>query len=592
MTLNRKAIRTAHVLFWILILYLVYLQLMVVSFLIYDYQDLYSWFTSQFPDAYLISEYGTRYFTIAHFRFIQKSGGVFVLLLFLMMLFLFFKRAYIITISERLFKDLGHLAGIVAGSFSNLSTAQKWILWFCFFFLALLKVNFFITLPFYVDEVFNFVYFVDKGFLHTTLYTNNHALYNLVSALWWKTGMSPEVSSRLTSIFSGLFVNILLFAVTRYYFNFKTAVLVLILTGISFWTNVYSVQGSAYILMSLCCLVSIISLFRFAEDQEHGYYLFTLSCILGFYCSRLFIIPFLTFILVWIGIGFAQGWQHRKIGVRIVKSTAAVFLFAGLLYLPMYLWSGGDALFMSNVPRHDLVTMSPMFFESLSMMTEVNNKSYLVISGLFILSTLFLTALDRKVRLLIALNAAAIISILLFTAAVHIYPPSRSVIYINIFFFGTIGVVIGTIIPKFVTRLNQLVVIWLVVILFKAWGSLYLLNYGWQKSPGSLQDFAFYNRLNRLTNCIVKNKPTLIFSDKQDTFLNFYLAFAAIRKKTPLHFTYDPNKMNQAGIIILNQDSIPATLDKYNRLEQDEFGMIFYKTNLHNALLIECITEE
>lgn len=580
MTLNRKEIAIAlQVLYWTMLLYLLCLMLMIFSFRVFAYENLLEWCTNQNPDGYLINEYGLRYFTMAHYLTVQKSAPLLIILLFVLIIILIWKRSVVIEQMRKLIIDVSFIWKIVVGAFSDLSSGQKWILAFCYSFLIAIKIYLFVILPYYVDEVFNFVYFAEKGFLNTILFSNNHVLYNLTTALWWKMGMTPIISSRLTSMIAGFLIHIFLYAISRHYFNFRTAVFVLVFTGITFWGNVFSVEGTAYMLMSLCCVISLIALLKFMEDYRCGYYLFILSSILGFYCSKLFVIPFLSFLLLWAGVSIYQGMNRRMV-ITFFKSVLVVVLVSGLLYLPMLLCSGSEVFFLTTMQRHDFVRESPMLFEILSVMTEVNSKSYLLILGSFILSIIFFRKIESKLKVLIALNISLIISLLLFILVFRIYPPARIFIYTNILFSGMLAVAIFMVIAQL--KIRQQIITGLFIVLLKGWSSLYIWNYGWQNVFGSMQDTNFYQRLYALTNCIMMHKPKLIFMDRQDTFLNFYLTLNAIEKDKRLNFAFDPYKKEMADIHIV-QDSVSST-------KENDFGIVLFKDSEGFVMPMNCKT--
>jgi Dolichyl-phosphate-mannose-protein mannosyltransferase len=570
--------------------YSAYLLLMLLCFRVFSYADLIGWFTSQYPDAYLIDEYSTRYLTFTHFTRVQHAAPFMITTGLLLVIFSLWKKKRLIGILNKLVSDLSWVAKVIGKALSNLSTIEKGLLATCFISLIAIKIYLFINVPYSVDEAFNFVYFVDKGFLHTTLYSNNHILYNLISVLWWKTGMGTILSSRLTSMLTALLIHILLFAMAKHYFNFKTAVFILMVTGITFWFNIYSILGTTYTLLTFFTLLGAVCLFHFFESNDRGYYLFILSCCLGFYCSKLFIIPFLSFILLWVGVIIYRGQQPQRI-IDMIKSIFAVLFFSGLLYLPMFLWSGANVLFMSDVATHDFISDLPILFESLSVMTDVNSKSYLPISGLLILCAFLPRMADDRVKIVIALNTATVISLLLFVVVTHVYPPARAVVYSNVLFYFMLGTIVATAIPQLVTTGRQVAVVSFMIISLKAWGSMYMLQHSWQNTSGSMQDKTFYQRLNLLTNCIMAYKPQLIFADRQDGYVNIYLSLAAIRQRKHLNFTYDRSNMLKADVNIL-QDSSTLPGDRYVRLKEDEFGTIFLNNEQGRAFVNDCLPFE
>jgi hypothetical protein len=576
MTFTQGTTITRRILFGVATLYVVYVLLLLMSFHVFSYQELLQWFIRQYPDGYLIHEYGTRFFTPDHFEFVRRSGFILIPLIIFLIAGLFFKSNLVIDLLKNLLDDSHYLTRSVAEGFRNLSQRNKVLLVVCFSVLLGIKIYLFCILPYYVDEVFNFAYFIKQGFFHTTFYTNNHTLYNLISALWWKVGISPMVSSRLTALLSGMSVHVLLYGISRRHLGFKPAVGVMMLSGVTFWSNIYSVEGSAYMLMTLFVVISLTALLRMTSNNGGGY-LFIVSCVLGFYSSKVFVIPYLSFIILWIFITLYQKKSRTTI-LKIFKLTVAVLFFTGLLYLPMLLWSGTESVLVTHVAKQDLVADSSLLLENFSVMTELNTKSYILVGAVFFFCLVCFRKASEALKTLIAINAASLLSLSVFIALVHLYPPSRSVIYSNVLFYVLIAVGIASCFQWLKITSNLSTGSWVVIILIKAVGSWYLFNHGWQNFRGSFQDRAFYERLHRLTHCIVDSKPNLVYVDDENTFVNFYLRLAAIQQGVALRIIYDNNAIEQPDVVILQEDDrLP---DQYVGLVGDEFGRVLVRKEL------------
>jgi len=545
----------------------------------FSYSNLLSWFTTQYPDAYLVSDYSIRYFTLAHYACIRQAAPFLILLLLSAVIVLLLKRRGIAVFFSRLISDSGTVIRIVKESFFDLSFVQRAVLAISFIFLLAIKIYLFIALPYQVDEVFNFVFFIDKGPLHISIFSNNHVLYNLIASFWWKWTGDPVLASRLTSILSGMLIHVLLYAVVKYFFDFGSALFVLLFTGLTFWTTIYSVEGYSYTLMALCWLISVISLLLHFKDHSRGYGLYILSCVLGFYCSKLFIIPFMSTVMVWVIVGLYQGQKGRM--VTIIATTLLVLFLSALLYLPMLLWSGANAFFGIDSVRHDFILKSPILLEIFSVMTEVNSKSYLLLAGVLLLSVICFRRANEKLKILIVLNISTLFTLVLFILITHVYPPSRAFIYTTILFYTLLAVAIASFAPVAVmVKSRSSAVVAILLLVMKVWSSMYLFNNGWQKTNGSLQDNYFYERLTKQTNCILIHHPRFIFTDRQDEYLNFYLRLAAIREGIDLTFTCNPGDMLKCDLAILHDT--PLNNAHYVRSgKEDEFGVIY----LHQRLL-------
>jgi hypothetical protein len=565
----------ARLLFWLSFFYFIYLVVMLISMVAGSHSSLISWFVTQYPDAYLVSDYSTLYFTASHYTHVRLVVPFLIFLLLSANLVFVLKRRKIEFFFDDLISDSREVVKIVKNSFFHLSFVQKIMLMASFILLLAVKVYLFFTLPYQVDEVFNFVFFVDKGPLHITTYSNNHVLYNIIASFWWKLAIDPLVASRITSVLAGMLIHTLLYAVTKYFYEFKAALFVLLFTGLTFWTNVYSVEGYSYTLMALCHLTSIISLFLHFKDRHRGYALYIFSCVLGFYCSKLFIIPFVSTVLAWVFVEMYQG-QRRGL-VPILQATLSVLFLSVSLYLSMVLWSGIDAFFVTSITPHEFVRGLPSLNEIFSVMTEVTSKSYLLI-GAVVLSggLIFFRDVDEKLKVVIVLNVATIFSIILFILIFHVYPPSRAFIYTNTVFYILLSVALFTIVgkmPIFKPLYFSLIIV--TVVLVKAWGSIYISNHGWQNSPGSLQDHYFYERLTARAKDILALQPKMIFTDRQDEYLNFYLRLYSIREGKKIVFSYNRADLAKCDVAILHDTIMTGEHHILIQEGAGEFGRIY-----------------
>lgn len=547
---------------------------MLIGMFAVSYSSLLSWFITLYPDAYLVSDYSTLYFTASHYTHVRLVAPFLILLLLSVIFVFILKRKRIEVFFGDFISDSGTVARIVKNSFTHLSFTQKIILITCFILLLAVKVYLFATLPYQVDEVFNFVFFIDKGPLHISTFSNNHVLYNIIASFWWKLAGDPLLASRMTSILAGMLIHTLLYAVTKAFYDFKAALFVLLFTGLTFWTNVYSVEGYSYTLMALCYVISVISLLLHFKDQHRGYALYILSCVLGFYCSKLFIIPFMSTVLAWMMVAIYQG--QRKSLITIIPAAVSVLFLSALLYLSMVLWSGVDAFFVTSFLPHEFVRGFPSLLEIFSVMTEVNSKSYWLIGVVLSGGLIFFREIDERLKVVIVFNITTLFSIILFILLFHVYPPSRAFIYTNTVFYILLSVTLFTIvriIPSFRPLYFKLLMITLVLI--KAGGTMYIANHGWQNSPGSLQDHYFYERLTARAKDILACQPKIIFTDRQDEYLNFYLRLAAIREGKKMIFSYDLADLSKCDVAILHDTIMTSEYHVLIDEGRDEFGRIY-----------------
>jgi hypothetical protein len=564
-----------HLLYSLIVLYMIYLTGMVTCFLLCNYTTLINWFQNRYPDAYRINEYHSRYFTLEHYNTVQYVSPVLLLFLGAVLTLLVFRRKTVNRILYSFLEDCSLLFFHIIHACTNLSLKQKIILSTCFLLILSTRVYLFITLPYQVDEAFNFVYFIHNGFLHTSLFSNNHVLYNLISTAWWKMDASPMLSSRLTSILISLLLHLILCAFVKRIFDFRTAVIALLFCALSFWVGIYSVEGYAYMLVALCWLIGTLSIIAFVHTGK-GYYLFLVSAILGLYSSKLFVIPLFATILFWVAYSIQR--KELKHTLRHV-SYAGLTIFIGsiLQYLPQYLWSGAPAVSQMNTPGHDFISQLPALVEILSVMTGVNAKSYWAVGGLIIFMMFLYKRSSEPVKALFILNMASIFSILLFIGIFHVYPPSRAFVYTNILFLSTVAVVISVYFPL-KSNFRQYELITVAILLIKGISSLYLYQYGWQKRiQGGLQDTGFYNRIDAITEKIMQQEPALLYIDQRDSYLECYVRLKAIHQNRHVTFTYALAYRLKSDILILQQTPLATDMVFTRIINDDQFGKILVR---------------
>jgi hypothetical protein len=565
---------TRVLLYCAVLAYLAYLLGSVLSFLVFDHHSFVDFFKAHYPSAYRIDEYGKTYFSLQHYEFVSHHAILFALVPITLFFIMTWKRRTINGWVNELIADISAIKNIIVRTSANLTNTEKVILITCFASLAGLKTYFFFALPFHLDETFNFIYFTDQGIFHSSTFANNHPLTNILSSIWWKMDFSPELSFRLTSILSSFAIHILIYSITTHFFNFKTGIFVLMLSGVTFWGNVYAIEGVAYMLMSLWVLLALVALLLMDNNSSRGQPLFIASSILGFYTTQLFIIPFVALVILWISLKWYNDVLRHSLRDVIISLTI-VATGSLLLYFPMYLRSGFDATFHSDMSRHDLIRMSPALIEGFSVMTDVNSKSYVVVLGLIAVTAFYLKRANERVKFLLALNVAMILSILIFSFVIGMYPPSRALVFTNISLYVSIGVLIADL---FFRRLSdQRAMVSLCLVFFvKIAASAYLFNSGWQHIPMGLQDTRSYQSATELSTKILRYRPNIIFSDERDTYINFSVIFLAIKNGQHINFTYDRAQLTEADVVIIN-NRLDIDDSGFEKVQEGDFGRILTK---------------
>lgn len=548
----------------LLLLYLAYLIVMVSCMLTISYNSLIYWFSSLYPDAYLIDQYGATLFTESHFQSVQRVGWPLLVTLCTIIILLLRRRQFVLTSTDRAFRDFIYITKLIA-RMHPLNRQQGWFLGICVLLILFSRIYLFIELPYHVDETFSFVTVVDKGFFHTNVYSYkaNHILYNLASALWWKAGLPAVVAMRITSFLAGVLLMALIFFTVRHFYNFMAAVMSVFFTGMSYWACVYSVEGRGYMLMSLFCVASIIA-WIFYIKENRGYILFIIFSLLGFYCVRIFLVPFLAIILSWIAVILNEK-NFKKI-TQVVKACALVASGSLLLYLPAFLWQGSEAIFLNGESIQYRTGsmpdffMSPIFLELLSVITGANAKSYLVF--IITLSALSVIAFRNSLKdnLLLILNINFMISLIAIVSITHICPPFRGIIYHNILFSCTLAIVVNSILDR-VRIVKSVYTLYLSTLLLVMCLKTYQLSYswreGWQRSLRTyIQDTPFYTHIDHLVNEVMSHRPKKIFIAEQNSYLNFYLQLYVLQHKRPVNFIYQSAKARECDVNILGHSSM------------------------------------
>lgn len=572
-----------QVAFWLIILYLLYLTLTTTFFLFCDHDTVVTWFKECYPDAYFIDQYEKLFFTKYHHNLINKTGWLILLSLTSVTTYLIIKKKNVQRSLYSAGADIGHLAAMVKNSFV-LRRDQVAIVTVCFIALLSVKVYLFKALPYHVDEVFSFALFADKGFLHAHIYSYlaNHIAYNMASAFWWKMGIPATIALRLTSVLSGILVLILIYGLVKHYFDFKAAILALAFTGLSFWCNVYSIEGRGYMLMSLFVLISTASLLQQLTDGKRGYYLFIASSMVGFYTVRTFLIPFLALLMVWLFVLVARkDYGQLK---RIVYATIVIFAGSVFLYLPEFFWSGVESILLTNeaiqYTTGPLVTFfkSPVFLEIISVGTDFNKKGYLILAILFVLPLLLYSKLDVAGKTLFLLHVAFFFSLIIVIAFTHVAPPFRSFVFYNIIFSTAIAILSCKLLVLLFKN-KTLVKAGIVILIFlKSVNFVYFLNHGWPRSiTAYIQDEKFYNHLDSLSHDVLNLMPTKIFMERQDHYLSFYLKFQAMQNEIPVRFSYSKKDMLKNDVVIVYTE-LPSSTVEFQLYQYDPLhGFIYYR---------------
>lgn len=295
------------------------------------------------------------------------------------------------------------------------------------------------------DEVFSYVFFVEKGgFVAASYYPgpNNHILFSLLSVcihnLFGNFFPEPVFSLRLVSIFFSTLTPLLLFGWFQHYFNFYKALFGVLLFQSLSPVFLYSFLGRGYSLQVFCVLVCSITITQLLQNpHKKGIpILFIISAVAGFYTLPTFLYPFLSFFLVVI---WHRVTTHKSI-LNYLFYFFCVLFFTGVLYLPVIVLNGIRALLNNNwikaLPWQEFYNQLPFYILDISIFYFDNYKyiGLLVFTiTLLVLGRVYIKA-NTSLRWLVLLSFSFFLIPLLIVPLQHVLPFPRIWTYLSIAF--------------------------------------------------------------------------------------------------------------------------------------------------------------
>ncbi len=246
-----------------------------------------------------------------------------------------------------------NLAESVQNEFAQLKRGEVIAFSLITLFSVLLKLWYFLKVPFLVDEAFSYVYFVSKGFPVTASYypaPNNHILSNLLSCIVQLFTDNALLMMRLPSFIFSILLGGGLFLFYKKHFSFFTAVAAYLFYSLSFEMNFYAVQGRGYLLLALCVFILTIVCFKYTIAQKGAYiWTFIFISIAGFYTIPTFLYPFVASI-IFLHFYFFLNKNVNPL-LKIYVASCAVLVGVLLLYSPVFLVSGVSSLVSNSWVR-------------------------------------------------------------------------------------------------------------------------------------------------------------------------------------------------------------------------------------------------
>ena len=126
-----------------------------------------------------------------------------------------------------------------------------------------------------------------------------------------------------------------------------------------------------------------------------------------------------------------------------LQSLVIITILTLLIYTPALLTSGTRALYTNLNDPNDLgLRLYPILLEGISVITNIEQKSYVLLIGLFIVLLIFRKKISQVSKYLGLLLALQILSLIIFTLALNSYLPERAYIYLNLCFYLTLASVL------------------------------------------------------------------------------------------------------------------------------------------------------
>jgi hypothetical protein len=229
---------------------------------------------------------------------------------------------------------------------TSLSKKERYIAIVAFILLTVTRVYFAYSYPVHIDEAFSYVFIVSKGWLATLTYypgPNNHIAYLLLCAPFNFLFDEPQLIMRAPALLVSTFTSVACFLILKKYFGFIVSFSSVLLFSFSEYGIYYAVHGRGYFLMLFFFSISLVCLMRSITLGSRYYFiLFCLGSALGLYTIPIFAYPLASMLLV----GFLYAYTEKNTRkIRwIFISSLIIFLLTTLLYLPIILTNGYEAL--------------------------------------------------------------------------------------------------------------------------------------------------------------------------------------------------------------------------------------------------------
>lgn len=414
---------------------LIFLALSLVLYRL-SYTDFLSFCRPYLPPGYNISALSSRFLSPKIFTYIKYLGFI-----------LIFLTSTLFYLTLRFRKKILHKIRQLTFYFKTslyLKKNERFPLFFTLF-CALSAVSLAAAAyPLHIDEAFSYIFLVSRGFFVTLSYypgPNNHPAYLLLSVLVDGFANAPLPSMRLPNIFFSVIFSLQLYYFLRKHFDTRTALLSIWLFFLTPHGLFYLAHGRGYLLFAVCTLAMLDSgLCWITHKKNTPLFIFSLSCVVGFFTIPSFLYPFVSFVPLLFFWVIAE--KNTKKLAHLVVAMGGIFVGTLLLYAPILIFNPLATIFknpwVAPLSRQKWIALLPdkliaylqfPFGESLlAISLTLLAIGTLVFAFVHIRAKKNRTEKHRKNKLLLA-SVSLIFAPLLLSALQSVHPPLRSWFY-------------------------------------------------------------------------------------------------------------------------------------------------------------------
>jgi len=447
-----------------IILSFLFTLFIIAKIIFADYQTMVAWLKpSAFKFPFEEREYTKIYFTPNRFEILKIASSVFIIPIAILSAFLWIHTKKLLAKTQLFLEFIKTQLQLTIRSYKEIPSKEKYI--FYIFFLVILAIrllNFKTLSGIHLDEIWSYNYFVAQGPLVCITYypdTNNHILFNLISSFLYKLYAHQAFCMKLPVFILGLLLEVIIFFSVNRLFNFKTALLALVMTGAAAEICVYSYVGRGHILCSLFALSSLLSMMGYLKQNRKEY----LACLIIFSALGFYTVPtYLYFFIALCAFAFVILLMERNFNQLFPLIKAFCLTIAGvfILYLPVIGISGLDALtetkWLHPITDWDFAFSRQFpvyileYFEAMADRVPFGNRKYIgvfLVFGCYI--WLRLQSKNKNIQLWMAWMLIAAFTPLIVCYYLKVLAPYRVYVYQITFFFISLSILIDCVLRKF-----------------------------------------------------------------------------------------------------------------------------------------------